>query len=196
MNYSQAVAYGKAYAKAHGVGGTVDIVSLGGYGVENQYEFTPSRGGSGGGGGSYNRGLNLQSLYSQFQKRETEAKAANVAREKEIRNIYANVLNEISGSNASLRASGLKDIETQSKQLVGQETQQMISSGLYGTTTAAGIPTKVASTFTQPARLKLEDFLSARKREVQLGLAGFVERIENPYPDYNALIQAQIAAAQ
>jgi len=136
-------------------------------------------------------GTNLVDKY--YGQMETKAKADNIAREKEIRNIYANILNELSGSNASLRASGLKDIETQSKQLVGQETQQMISSGLYGTTTAAGIPTKVASTFTQPARLKLEDLLSARKREVQLGLAGFVERIENPYPDYNALMQAKIA---
>jgi len=184
------------YARRTGQAGRI-VPSGGGNAGPVTYRFVPSSGiGKGSNLAQAQAQSQSQSLVDLYEQITSKAKADNVAREKEIRNIYANVLNEISGSNASLRASGLKDIETQSKQLVGQETQQMISSGLYGTTTAAGIPTKVASTFTQPARLKLEDLLSARKREVQLGLAGFVERIENPYPDYNALIQAQIAAAQ
>ena len=136
-----------------------------------------------------------QNLANLYQKMETESKKKNLAREKEIRGIYSNILNSISGSNASLRASGLADIERQAAGLTGQETQSMISSGLYGTTTAAAIPRNVATSFTQPSRLKLEDMLAQRKREAQLGLAGFVERIENPYPDYNSLIQAQVAAA-
>ena len=136
------------------------------------------------------------SLTEQYKKMEAEAKAKNVAREKEIRGIYTDILNAISGSESSLRAAGLADIERQAGQLVGQETQQMISSGLYGTTTAAAIPRNVATSFTRPSRLKLEDLLATRKREAQLGLAGFVERIETPYPDYNALMQAQIAAMQ
>ena len=137
----------------------------------------------------------INDLTQSYTKMADEAKAANLARETEIRNIYTNILNSISGSNDSMRASGLADIERQAGQLEGRETQQMISSGLYGTTTAAAIPRNVATSFTQPARLKLEDLLSTRKREAQLGLAGFVERIENPYPDYNALFQAQIAEA-
>ena len=134
-----------------------------------------------------------QNLANLYQKMGTESKKKNLAREKEIRGIYSNILNSISGSNASLRASGLADIETQAKGLVGQETQGMISSGLYGTTTAAAIPRNVAASFTQPSRLKLEDMLAQRKREAQLGLAGFVERIETPYPDYNSLMQAMAA---
>jgi hypothetical protein len=139
------------------------------------------------------RGTNLQSLYNNFSQREEEAKTSNLKRESEIRGIYADILNSISGSNDSLRASGLADIERQAGTLTGQETQGMISSGLYGTTTAAAIPRNVAASFTQPSRIKLEDLLQGRKREAQLGLAGFVERIENPYPDYNTLMQAMIA---
>ena len=137
----------------------------------------------------------INDLTQSYTKMADEAKASNLARETEIRNIYTNILNSISGSNDSMRASGLADIERQAGQLEGRETQQMISSGLYGTTTAAAIPRNVATSFTQPARLKLEDLLSTRKREAQLGLAGFVERIQTPYPDYNALFQAQIAEA-
>ncbi|MBE3036947.1 MAG: hypothetical protein IMZ70_07715, partial [Candidatus Atribacteria bacterium] len=32
-----------------------------------------------------------------------------------------------------------------------------------------------------------------RTNEAKLGLAGFSERIETPYPDYNTLMQAMIA---
>ena len=135
-------------------------------------------------------------LFNLYQKMAEESKQANIKREKEIRKLYANMLNSLTGSNNSLRASGLADIETESARLVGSETQQMISSGLYGTTTAGAIPRNVATGFTQPSRLKLEDLISSRKRELQLGLAGFVERIENPYPDYNSLMQAMIASRQ
>lgn len=146
--------------------------------------------------GSLGRGLGTQQgLYDIYSKMAGEAKAANVKRETEIRDIYADIINSISGSNESLRAAGLKDIESQANKAIGQQTQNLISSGLYGTTTAAAVPTQVATQFTQPARLKLEDFLSSRKREAQLGLAGFIERIENPYPDYSALMQAEIANA-
>jgi hypothetical protein len=151
----------------------------------------PLPSGGGGGGGV---GISPASLYQSFAQKETQAREANLKREKEIRKTYADILNSISGSNASLRASGLADIETQAQGLIGQETQQQISSGLYGTTTAAAIPRNVAASFTQPSRLKLEDMLAQRKREAQLGLAGFVERIETPYPDYNALMNAMIAA--
>jgi len=135
------------------------------------------------------------SLTGRYEKMEAEAKESNKARETEIRGLYGSILNGLTGSENSLRASGLKDIETQSNKLVGNETQNLISSGLFGTTTAASVPTRVASEFTEPSRLKLEDMLSQRKTEAQLGLAGFVERIQNPYPDYNNLVQAQIAQA-
>ena len=138
--------------------------------------------------------MQAQALTNKVAQQEKEAKAANKARETEIRGLYSSILNGLSGSENSIRASGLKDIETQSNRLVGTETQNLISSGLFGTTTAASVPTRVASEFEQPARLKLEDMIRQRKTEAQLGLAGFVERIQNPYPDYNSLVQAQISA--
>ena len=138
--------------------------------------------------------LQAQRLTAETTKREKQATKFNKARETEIRGLYSSILSGLTGSENSLRASGLKDIETQSKRLEGTETQNLISSGLFGTTTAASVPTRVASEFTQPSRLKLEDMLRQRKTEAQLGLAGFVERIQNPYPDYNSLVQAQISA--
>jgi hypothetical protein len=132
-------------------------------------------------------------LTDMFTKMGSQALASNVAREKEVRGIFSNIMSSLTGSNNSLRASGLADIETRSKQLIGGELQNLISGGMFGTTTAASVPSRIETEFARPARLKLEDLVSTRLRETQLGLAGFIEGIQNPYPDYNVLLQSEIA---
>lgn len=177
------------YARRAGLAGTIDAVNVGGFGTGGTYEFAPS--GGGGGGGSMGNNL-LTSLYQKYQKMENEAKKFNLSREKEVRGTYADILGRLAPGGA-FEKSELAGIEAQAENLVGKETQNLISSGLFGTTTAASIPTRVATEFTRPARMKLEDLLEQRRTEAKLGLAGFVERIQNPYPDYNALIQAMAA---
>lgn len=129
-----------------------------------------------------------QSLVSDYQKRETGAREANLAREKEIRGIYIGQYE----TGGAARTAGLADIEQTKTRAIGAGTQQMISSGMYGTTTAASIPVQ-AENQASLSRLKLEDMLTQRTNQAKLGLAGFVERIETPYPDYNMLMQAMIA---
>lgn len=138
------------------------------------------------------RGDGGNSLLSNYTKLADQVRAANLKREQEIRGLYGGIIGQNTKDSLFYKA-GMQDIETESQRLVGQETQGLISSGLYGTTTAASVPTKVATQFTQPSRMKLEDILQQRKSEAQLGLAGFVERINEPYPDYSALMQAYTA---
>lgn len=155
---------------------------MGGRGVESR------RASSGGGG------INYASLIADFQKREESARAANIKREREIRGIYGQEIAQYEEGGA-FKAAGLADIERAKTQAVGAGTQQMISSGLYGTTTAASIPVQAEAQAGQ-ARLKLEDILQQRVTQAKRGLAGFVERIETPYPDYNMLLRASIAQGQ
>ena len=129
------------------------------------------------------------SLLADFEKREKGARKANVAREQEIRGIYGDIIGQGQGA---ARTAGLTEIERGKTQAIGAGTQQMISSGLYGTTTAASIPVQ-AENQASLSRLKLEDMLQQRTNQAKLGLAGFAERIETPYPDYNMLLQASIA---
>lgn len=143
-----------------------------------------SAGGGGGGGG-----IDYSSLYADFQKREQGALAANVARETEIRGTYDELIGQGQGA---FRTAGLADIERGKTQAIGAGTQQLVSSGLYGTTTAAAIPVQ-AEGQAALSRLKLEDIIQQRQTELKLGKAGFVERIEDPYPDYNMLLQAMAA---
>ena len=133
-------------------------------------------------------------LVADFQKREEGARKANVAREKEIRGTYGDIIRR-SEEGGAFKKAGLADIEQAKTQAIGAGTQQMISSGLYGTTTAASIPVQAEAQAGQ-ARLKLEDILEQRTTEAKKDLAGFVERIETPYPDYQMLMQAMIAQGQ
>ncbi len=133
----------------------------------------------------------LDFLQRSTARREAGALAANVKRETEIRGIYDQAIGQGQGA---FRTAGLADIERGKTQAIGAGTQQMISSGLYGTTTAASIPVQ-AENQAALSRLKLEDIIQQRTNELKLGKAGFVERIEDPYPDYNQLIQAMAAGA-
>ena len=135
--------------------------------------------------------INYSALYRDFQKREKGALAANVKRETEVRGIYDQLIGQGQGA---FRTAGLADIEQSKTRAIGSGTQQMISSGLFGTTTAASIPVQ-AENQAALSRLKLEDIIQQRTSELKLGKAGFVERIEDPYPDYNMLIQAMAAGA-
>jgi len=126
---------------------------------------------------------------SLYEKREADALAANKKREAEIRSIYGEIIGQGQGA---ARTAGLAEIEQGKTQAVGAGTQQMISSGLYGTTTAASLPVQ-AENQASLSRLKLEDMLRERTNTAKLGLAGFSERIETPYPDYSALMQAYAA---
>ncbi len=133
----------------------------------------------------------LDSLTADFQRRESATLAANTKRENEIRSTYAGIISQYQ-SGGAFKASGLADIEESKTRAVGAGTQQLISSGLYGTTTAAALPVQ-AENQAQRSRLRLEDILQERTNQAKLGLAGFIERIDEPYPDYNLLVQAMAA---
>jgi hypothetical protein len=142
----------------------------------------------GGVGGDYT------SLVAGFEEREAGALASNKAREQEIRDIYGGIIGQYEEGGA-FREAGLADIESTKTKAVGAGTQQMISSGLYGTTTAAAIPVQAEAQAGQ-SRLKLEDLLQQRTTQAKLGLGSFIERIQEPYPDYSQLLQASSAQAQ
>jgi len=182
--------YRSALAQAEAWGSGARVVPTGGSIGGIKYKAVPPPGGVSGGYGDFN----LASLYQDFLKRETGAREANIAREKEIRGIYGQEIAQYEEGGA-FKTAGLADIERAKTRAIGAGTQQMISSGLYGTTTAASIPVQAEQT-AGLQRLKLEDILQQRTTEARRGLAGFVERVETPYPDYNMLMQAMIAQGQ
>lgn len=127
-------------------------------------------------------------LIRQIGAQQASARAANIARQKRIESLYGRMMGMVSPGGA-FEKRGLADIERQKTKGVGTEMQQMISSGMYGTTTAAGAGRRWEADVGAPARLRLEDIMQQRQLGVMGQKAGFLERIEDVYPDYSSLLQ-------
>ena len=127
-------------------------------------------------------------LIGQVGAQQRSAKKANVARQKRIESLF-DMMQKMVAPGGAFEKRGLADIEAQKTKGVGKEMQQMISSGMYGTTTAAGVGRKWEADVGAPARLRLEDIMQQRQLGVMGQKAGFLERIEDVYPDYSALMQ-------
>lgn len=136
--------------------------------------------------------INYDDIFRQTQQREQASIEANQRRLTQATAIYDEIINRYRPG-GSFGEGYLSQLETQKVQDVGKETQQMISSGLYGTTTAAGAGQRWEANVGAGARLKLEDLQMERLSTAQIGKAGLIERVENPAPDYGMLFQAMQA---
>jgi len=127
-------------------------------------------------------------LIRQMGAQQASARQANIARRKQIESLYGRMMGMVQPGGAFERR-GLAGIERQKTKGVGREMQQMISSGMYGTTTAAGVGRRWEADVGAPARLRLEDIMQQRQLGIMGQKAGFLERIEDVYPDYSSLLQ-------
>lgn len=110
------------------------------------------------------------------------ARKANEERYAQAMQIYDEIISRYRPGGEFQKAQ-LGELEKRKTRETGQEMQQMISGGLYGTTTAAGIPRRWEAEVGAPSRLKLEDIMMQRLSQAQVGKAGFMERREDVYPD-------------
>jgi len=133
----------------------------------------------------------------QLQQAERRAYLANMRRKAQIEAIY-NTLIQMYQPGGAFEARFLSQLGARKTRDVGSEMQQLISSGLYGTTTAAGIGRRWEAEVGEPARLGMEDVMQQRLASALTAKAGFLEGIEEPYPDYGALaaLAAQAAAGR
>lgn len=128
-------------------------------------------------------------LADWFQNLYEQTRLSNVEREQEIRG-YLGELVDLARPGGAYQQSQLADIAEQTKRGVAKEQSGLISSGLFGTTTAASTPYRWEKGYAMPARMKLEDLMQQRYASALGDYAGFVERIQEPYPDYGILLQA------
>lgn len=138
----------------------------------------------------------MASLLDQFQAQEQAAKAANLKRYSEAMSIYDEIISRYRPG-GEFGEAALGQLEKRKVRDVGKETQQLISSGLYGTTTMAGTGRRWEESVGGPERLKLEDIQMQRLSEAQIGKAGFIERREDIGPDYGQIagLASQIGQA-
>ncbi len=130
----------------------------------------------------------LSGMERQISGQQASATRANLQRYSQIMDIYNKVISR-AGPGGAFQKAGLAQIESAKTKGVGKETQSLISGGMFGTTTAAGVGRKWEADVGAPARLRLEDIMEQRLTTAQLGKAGAIERREDVYPDYSSLLQ-------
>lgn len=130
----------------------------------------------------------LSRLIEKFERQEEAAKTANLQRYGEIMNIMDEMIARARPGGAFERR-GLEEIRREKVKGVGRETQQLISSGLYGTTTMAGTGRRWEAEVGAPARTRLEDIMEQKLSAAQMAKAGAIERREDIGPDYGMIAQ-------
>ena len=124
----------------------------------------------------------------QIGAQQASANRANEQRYAQMMDIYNQVIARNQPGGAFEKA-GLQQIEAAKTKGVGQETQSLISGGMFGTTTAAGVGRKWEADVGAPARLRLEDIMEQRRTTAQFAKAGAIERREDVGPNYASLLQ-------
>ena len=136
----------------------------------------------------------VDDLLAKFQIQQDQANAANEERYQEGLGIYDDIIAQYSPG-GSFGAGIDAQIEKGANKAVAQGTQQLISSGLYGTTTAANLRKKYEEDVAGAQRLQAEDVKSDRLAQARTQKAGFVERREDVGPDARTIASlAQTAA--
>lgn len=130
-----------------------------------------------------------QSIIEEWTRKESEAYAANLARQKEIEAIYDKMI-AMYGPGGTYGAGMEAELAKQKVRDVGVTAQRDISRGMYG---IRPYEQEWESAVGAPARLKLEDIKTERLSAALGAKAGFEERIEQPYPDYSAMAQMMVA---
>lgn len=138
---------------------------------------------------------NFDKVVADLQAQQQAANAANAKRMAQMMAIYDEVIQRYQPG-GTFEAKALGQLEKQKTRDVGKETQQMISSGLYGTTTTAGLGRRWEESVGQPSRLSLEDIQMQRLSQAQLGQAGAIERAEDVGPDYGTIAEMGYRAGQ
>jgi len=136
----------------------------------------------------------LEDIIAQMETAAEESRLANIRRQEQVSAIFDEIIARY-GPGGTFGKGAEAILERQKIGDVGAGAQRWISAGLYGTEVGGGLERAWESEVGAPARLRLEDIKMERLSQAQLGKAGFVERIEDVYPDYGMMAQLISQAA-
>ena len=125
----------------------------------------------------------VDNLIAQFQAQQEKANLANEQRFQQGLDIFDRIIKqqETGGTLGKATEAALERGRTKS---VAQGMQALVSSGLSGTTQAAGLGKKFEEEVGAPARLQAADISQQRLTEARIGKAGFIERRQDTGPDF------------
>lgn len=126
----------------------------------------------------------VDDLIAQFTAQQDRANAANESRFQQGMEIFDRVVAQ-QEAGGTAQAATEAAIDRARKKSVAQGTQALVTSGLSGTTTAAGLGKKFEEEVGVPARLAAADTQSQRLVQALTAKAGFVERREDTGPSFS-----------
>jgi hypothetical protein len=132
--------------------------------------------------------LSTEGLLKQYQTAYDTAKASNLSRYNELMDLSNAIIGQYTPGGAMEKA-GTQKIETQKTQDVGGARQNLISSGLYGTTVNAALPSTWEANVGMGARLTLEQMMQQGYTGALQNKANIIENREDAYPNLDMMAQ-------
>ena len=132
------------------------------------------------------------SILGAFQAAQQSANIANLQRYKQGIGIYDEIIKNWGKGGGFVKGAEATLARTKKKDIAGG-MQNLVSSGLAGTTMAAGIGKKWEEEVGAPSRLSIADIAGQRLAQAMEGKAGFIERRQDTGPDpgmVSSLMQA------
>ena len=126
--------------------------------------------------------LTTADLVGQFQEQADAANLANEERYGQAVGIYDDLIGGF-GQGGTMEAAATEGYRRQKERDLAQQQQQLISSGLFNTTIAAGAPAAYEEQVGVPFRLGLAESMAQRKAGAMTGKAGVIERRTDEAPD-------------
>jgi len=138
--------------------------------------------------------MNYQDIIARFQQQQDAARKSNEERYAEALKLYDQIIQQYQPEGGFLKGAEAELGREKIRTVAGQE-QKLVSSGLFGTSTTAGLGSKWEAEVGQPARLKLEDVRMGRLAQALGAKAGAIERREDIGPDYATIAALSQQAA-
>jgi len=138
--------------------------------------------------------MSYQDIIARFQAQQEAARKSNEERYAEALKIYDQIIQQYQPEGGFLKGAEAELGREKARTVAGQE-QKLVSSGLFGTSTTAGLGSKWEAEVGQPARLKLEDIRMGRLAQALGAKAGVIERREDIGPDYATIAALSQQAA-
>ena len=139
--------------------------------------------------------LSYEDVLRRYESEAARAREAAEKRYAEIMRIFDEIIKRYQPGGAFQERTE-RELAQRKAREVGQETQQLISSGLYGASTLAGVGRRWEQAVGTPQRLALEDIMERRVGEAMLGKAAAITQREDIPPSaslYAALLQRATA---
>ena len=133
-----------------------------------------------------------EGLYGEYQKNYEEAKGANEARYQELKTGYGNLEGEMMGLTAGMGDTARARAADGRERQVGQGMQDLVTSGLYGTSMQQGVRSGAERVYNE-AMGSIDEGVNAQKLgvlgNVRGNALGMIERRQDTYPDMGLLMQ-------